>query len=242
MSEPRELETHEVCDRVTALFRYAQVGLCVNSVTHDINNYLGAILAYAELVDMSEALSPEGRRMMREIIEGVRRCTSLLNPLTVIARREKPSVTVVDPVRLLEQVVELRSHDLRFQRIQLDQESAPDVPSFVADHPKLELALMYLLTNACEAVDGDKRVRVGVHYADDLYTFTFWNSGSPLPDDAPEAIFHPFTTAKDGSHLGLGLAMARDIAAQHDGTLTYSPAQGFVMALPYKNRFAEELP
>ena len=40
------------------LFRASQVGSCVSSVTHDVNNYLGAILAYADLLGMSGNVGP----------------------------------------------------------------------------------------------------------------------------------------------------------------------------------------
>lgn len=242
MSEPRELDAQELRDRAASLFRYAQVGLCVNSVTHDINNYLGAILAYAELVDMGEALTPEGRRMIREVIEGVRRCTTLLHTLTVVARRERPSITVLDPVRLLTQIIELRSHDFRFQRVQIEQSNDENVPSFVADHPKLELALMYLLMNACDAVaDADvKTIKTAVRFRDDTFTISFWNSGPPLSPEFANLAIKPYTTSKDGIHLGLGLAMAHEIATQHDGTLTYTPQHGFVLTLPRINRFHDE--
>ena len=36
--------------RLVQLHRYAQVGKCVNGVTHDINNLLGAAMAYAESI------------------------------------------------------------------------------------------------------------------------------------------------------------------------------------------------
>lgn len=240
MSEPRELDAQEIRERAAAMFRYAQVGLCVNSVTHDINNYLGAILAYAELVDMGESLSPEGRRMIQEVIEGVRRCTGLLSTLTVVARRERPSVTVLDPARLLGQVIDLRSHDFRFQRIQIEQESDENMPSLVADQPKLELALMYLLANACDAVAqaDPKIIRTGVRFTGDRYLISFWNSGAPLASS--DIVFKPYTTSKDGMHLGLGLAMARDVAVLHDGDLIYTPEDGFVLTLPRVNRLQEE--
>ncbi len=243
MIEPRELQADDMRARTISLFRYAQVGLCVNSVTHDINNYLGAILAYSELVDMSEDLSTESRRMLREIIEGVRRCTSVLSTLTVVARREKPAITVLDPARLLAQVVELRGHDVRFQRIQLDHQSESNIPSIIADHAKLELAMMYLLSNAAEAVvdESVKIVRVGVTYADDTFFIAFWNSGPAIPEATRAIMFEPFTTSKGSGHIGLGLTMAQQIATEHGGSLTYTPEKGFVMALPRVNGFSNAL-
>jgi signal transduction histidine kinase len=241
--EAKELDTQGLRERVTSVFRYAQVGLCVNSVTHDVNNYLGAILAYAELIGMGETLTPDGRRMLNEILESVRRCTAILGTLTTVARRDAPNVAVLDPGKLLRQVVELRSHEVRHQRIQLEVQVEPGLPNQVADLPALELALIYLFTNACEAVaDQDVReVRAGVRMVDNAFHFHFWNSGAPIPEADRDAVFQPFVTSKPLLHLGLGLTVARTIAQMHEGSLTYAVNSGFTMTLPRDNRFAKEM-
>ncbi|NIA16378.1 MAG: hypothetical protein GWP08_20145, partial [Nitrospiraceae bacterium] len=78
MSDGMDLDSQDFRDRVALLFRYGQVGRCVSSVTHDVNNVLGAIQAYSELLDLDENLSDESRRMTMQIGEGVAKCSALL--------------------------------------------------------------------------------------------------------------------------------------------------------------------
>ena len=48
--EPLDPQSPEFLARLSRVYRYAQLGRCVNGVTHELNNHHGAVLAYAELV------------------------------------------------------------------------------------------------------------------------------------------------------------------------------------------------
>ena len=77
-----DLNTDAGREKLTLLFRYAQIGRCVNSVTHDVNNYLGAIMAYAELIGLDAQLPDDSQRMIGEIVSAVRKSSDLINNLT----------------------------------------------------------------------------------------------------------------------------------------------------------------
>lgn len=229
-----ELDSEEGRQRIARLYRYAQIGHCVNAVTHDVNNFLGAIMAYAELIGMESPLNEESARMIEEIMGAVRKSSSLVNNLTSIARKERPNANMVDPGQLVERVVELRQYDFRTAQIGLECICEPNLPMMVVDAPKLEMAIIYLLSNAMDAArDATPRlVRVKVRAEGDNVVIEVWNSGDPVPEDIREAVFEPFFTTKDSDHLGLGLTIARDIARQHHGDLYYEPKRGFAIELP----------
>ena len=62
------LPTPENYERLSEQFKHAQVGRCVNSVTHDVNNLLGAIMAYSELLSFDPGISEDGKTMAANII------------------------------------------------------------------------------------------------------------------------------------------------------------------------------
>jgi signal transduction histidine kinase len=73
--------------------------------------------------------------------------------------------------------------------------------------------------------DGSRR-RIRVRISDD---------GPGVPDKDRDSIFEPFFTTKPGG-FGLGLANARKIVEQHDGTIELVPGRGpgtsFVILIP----------
>jgi signal transduction histidine kinase len=62
--------------QLESLLHQAQTGRNINNVTHDVNNLLGAIMAYAELIEM-DSDDPEVNRMLREIVTAVEKGSAI---------------------------------------------------------------------------------------------------------------------------------------------------------------------
>lgn len=231
--EPGACVSRDV-EQLRVIYRYAQVGKCVSSVTHDINNLLGAISAYAELISLDETASEESRRMLREIIAGVGRSSALVNTLTSVARRERRDPAVISAAQLVDHVLDLRRYDIKTARIRLATNYAPGMPSIVCYRAQLELALIYLITNAIEALEAAARrdLHVSVRQSGRDAEIAIWNSGPPIETAIQERMFEPFFTTKGPGHPGLGLGLAREIVAEHGGQLEYQEERGFVITLP----------
>ncbi|MCC6488553.1 MAG: HAMP domain-containing histidine kinase [Candidatus Hydrogenedentes bacterium] len=236
-----DLQASAMGEKLTKLYRYAQIGRCVSSVTHDVNNYLGAIMAYAELVGMDPALGSESNRMLSEIIGAVRKSSTLINNLTDVSRRERADVRIVDPANLMDRVLDLRRYDLKVAHVAVACEYEPQLHNFTADLPKLQQAMMYIISNAVEALDNQKnrRFEASVRMEGAVVAFTFHDTAPVIPESERARIFEPYYTTKGTDHMGLGLTIARATAEEHDGELAYDPARGFVMRIPTTNRYAE---
>ena len=228
-------------EKIVQLFRYAQVGKCVNSVSRDVNNLLGVILAYAELVSVDPNLTPDSRRMVMEIVNAVRKASVLVSTINDVARKERRDIRVVPAVQLAEQALSLVQYSIRTSGVNIDTDFGERRSLLAVDMPKLIMALVYLLLNAFEAAqnDDEKRIRFSVVETSDKVEYVVWNSGSPPDGGVADNMFKPFFSTKGDNHLGLGLFFAREIAGEHDGSLEYVPDQGFVMALPFHNRFLD---
>lgn len=234
-----DLNSEEGRDKLARLFRYAEIGRCINSVTHDVNNYLGAIMAYAELVGLEQGMPSESHRMINEIINAVRRSSDLLNNLTDVARRDRTDVRIVNPAQLVKRAIDLRLYDLKVSQISLTTQFSDDPVTMSVDLPKLQQTLIYLINNAIEALEQatDRRLIVGTAQVREGLEISVWNSGEPFEDACKQRMFEPFFTTKNDGHLGLGLFVAQQTALLHDGDLTYDAERGFVLYLPRENSF-----
>jgi signal transduction histidine kinase len=242
LSDVPGLGQDEVKKRILRLFRYGQIGRCVNSVTHDLNNYLGAIMAYAELVGLELPNEGNAYRMLSEIIKAVRRSSDLVNNLTSVARRERPATTLVDPGQMVANVLDLRRYDFNVAQVRIELVVADDLPILAVDRPKIEQCIIYLITNALENledVESGRHMRVAAGKTEDGFELSVWDSGAPVPMGEQEQIFEPFYTTKGEEHLGLGLPLALEAAQLHDGTINYGPDRGFVLSLPAQSRTAQ---
>ncbi|MCK5642984.1 MAG: HAMP domain-containing histidine kinase [Gammaproteobacteria bacterium] len=223
--------------RAAQVFGYAQVGQCVGGIVHDINNYLGAVMAYAELVEFDEALSEESRRMLREIGNGVSKSSELLNTLTVTSRIDSTAASMLDLSDLTRRVLNLRLYALKTKQIEVEIVPVEALPSVVANVSQIQMALLLLLMNAQEAVEAagdgaeERKIRISIFATENAVALEIWNSAGAIPETLRAEMFQPHFTSRDGHHLGLGLAQARRIAEQHNSTLTYAPDTGFVFSL-----------
>lgn len=235
-----DLTDEEWVARLTHTYRYAQVGSCVNSVAHDLNNFLGAIMAYAELIEMDVDLPPEPKRMLDDLLDAVKRSSGLVSSLTGIARGDKIDIGVIELCESARNVFKIRSYDFTSKGYELKLE-APDQPvELVGDRMKIELAIMYLLVNALDAlVHGEgKRATMSVRLNGDFAEIAIWNEGEAIPADVVRQMYQPFFTTRASGHLGMGLPAALQIADLHGGTLRYVPEEGFVFSLPKAGRLA----
>lgn len=228
------LWTVEGEETFTDLYRRSQVGDCVNSVAHDLNNYLGAVLSYSELVGMEEGLAPEAQRMLREIGAAVDKSSKLLQTLMGIARQERPSASMTELPPLVERVIALRKYEFGVNRIKVETAVINNPGTFIIDEPKMVRTLLALLMNAVEHVIGSTpaRIDITIEGTDNGLEIRFHDSGQPVPVEDRPFMFEPFFTTKHNGHIGLGLTQALETARHHSGDLTYDPDRGFILSLP----------
>jgi PAS domain S-box-containing protein len=107
------------------------------------------------------------------------------------------------------------------------------------DLEQLAIALLQMLINAAQAMQGSGRVSLRVDQTPGACVFIVSDDGPGIPADLRPRLAKPFNTTKTRG-LGLGLAIARRIAEQHDGRLTLEsePGRGTVAALSLPRRAA----
>ena len=97
-----------------------------------------------------------------------------------------------------------------------------DVPPIFASRAEIVVLLTNIVENAVQAArrrhGDDGEVTVGTAAKRGKTTITIADNGAGLPAESSERLFKPFHALRDG-HLGLGLAVARKLAANNGGTI-----------------------
>jgi C4-dicarboxylate-specific signal transduction histidine kinase len=213
-------------------YRFGEVGRCVNSVTHDANNALGVILAYAELIALEPNIEGEAQRMLAEIVLASRRASDQLSWLTQVARPAPAKLESANVATIVDRVIALRHYEAKHHGIELKVHVPDDLPEVSVDFPVIERVLIYLLANAVDAVaeTDDQCVWIDGASANGVVTIHVRDSADSVSD--VDRIFEPFFTTKGGNHIGIGLHAARLAAESNGGTLTYEAGRGFCLSLP----------
>jgi PAS domain S-box-containing protein len=212
------------------------VGQLAGGVAHDLNNVLGVLTGYSELL-LEEI--PEGNRSrghVDKILESAEKGAAIIEDLLTMARR---GVTVSDVINLNSVVSDFLKTPV-FERIRdyhpgvtFRTEYDKDLQNIKGSPVHMEKTLMNLVSNAAEAISGkgEVTIRTENRYLEtpvkgydevkqgDYVVLTVSDTGMGIPAKDKERIFEPFYTKKTmgRSGTGLGLAIVWGTVKDHNG-------------------------
>ena len=217
-------------DLLEVLLHRAHTGQYINSVAHDLNNLIGAAMAYAELVEM-DSTDPEVKRMVGEIISASEKSAELLNAITAIARPLRIDKEANCGVQEAFDAMDLLyAYNCKLSQIALTFTTASNIQRIGMEQHVAQRILMRLIDNAMESVREceSKKVNVTAERADDKVRIVVSDSGPGVSADSGDSIFVARFTTKP-NHLGMGLTTARELAERCGATLTHEASTGFVL-------------
>jgi signal transduction histidine kinase len=106
------------------------------------------------------------------------------------------------------------------------------------DPGRIAQLLANLLSNALVHGNENDPVSVVARRDGDLFVLSVTNTGEPIPKEILQRLFHPFSRGAGAKHqegLGLGLYIAYQIAAAHNGTLSVDSTPAgttFTLSMP----------
>ncbi len=215
MSEIKRLE-----EQVQRTEKLAAVGRLAAGVAHEIRNPLSSIRGFAYLLGRGHGEKTPEREyadvMVREIDRINRVVTDLLNfsrPMTL-----EPEITMLPD--LIDHVVSLVSADAKKHGVEIQIDCEPGIPRTTLDPNQITQALLNLMLNAINAIERGGAVDIRASTVDEGagVEIQVTDNGPGIDPDVQEKIFEPFYTTRERG-TGLGLAMVRKIAENHDGTI-----------------------
>jgi len=197
--------------------------------SHELKTPLAAIRANVELLRGWGALDPAATdTALASLDQASRRAVHLVADMLHLAKLDREPVRIRTPVRLDEVVLEAVREAAPLR---------PEVPIRVArldeaviegDPLGLQQLLLNLLDNALTVSPAGSEVRIELARGEGHATITVTDSGPGIAPGELLRIFDRFyskRTGRDGHPgAGLGLAIARAIAVEHDGQLTAANA------------------
>ena len=204
------------------------VGQLTGGIAHDFNNMLMVI---GGSLGMIQKYSDDSIRVMRFAgtgLKGVDNCVALIKQLLVFARRQILQPETTNPNQLIADFTPLISRALGEDVelvVRLDPEAAP---TFL-DPAQLQSAILNLIVNARDAIEGAGRVVIETRNveilaaSDDLpqgqyVLISVEDSGVGIPLENRSRVFEPFFTTKDkAAGSGLGLSQVYGFVLQSHG-------------------------
>jgi C4-dicarboxylate-specific signal transduction histidine kinase len=157
---------------------WALAGRFVRDVTHDVNNQLGAVLAYSELLALEAGARDELKSMVGEITTAVQRTSLLMDTLAAIPGRDLTTVQSVDLCGAIRESLMLVEREIDRRNIRLTV-SLPEGPAVIAGvHTRIVRLIVHALRYALDELDeASDALDLRIDWATGLDTFSFRFSG-----------------------------------------------------------------
>ena len=239
--------TRDITERREALIKLEQMhqqlaesqkldalGQLTGGVAHDFNNLLMVISGSVHTLRKAVDDDPKCQRALAAIEAAAKRGASLTSQLLTFARRQSVNPQAVDVAERINAVREVLDIGVG-SAVMLHFEIDADVWPVMVDVAEFETALVNLVVNARDAMDGGGVITVSAHNApagDEAgagghVAISVEDTGSGIAPDILGKIFDPFFTTKPvGKGTGLGLSQVHGFAHQAGGTVKVASELG----------------
>ncbi|MGA1999394.1 MAG: ATP-binding protein [Terriglobales bacterium] len=234
--EDKTNELKRAHEHMLQVEKMASIGKMAAVVAHEINNPLSGILTYAKLlkkwiqkVEGNEQKRVEIRECLDLVESESKRCGDLVKNLLMFSRTAPMNLEWADVNMVVDRCIRLVQHHLDLGNVQLQVETATDLPLLHCDPAQVEQVLLALVMNAIDAMPrgGNLMVRTRSLPQSRQIEIQVRDDGVGIPPDLLPRMFEPFLTTKEtGKGVGLGLAISKTIVERHGGVIEVESQPG----------------
>ncbi|MEN6374559.1 MAG: ATP-binding protein [Smithella sp.] len=231
-----EEETRSLQERLQRAEKMEALGTLAGGVAHDLNNVLGVVVGYTELLLYSVAESSPIKPRLMDIMKGGERAAAIVQDLLTLARRGVPRREVLNLNKVIADFQQLPEFENLFSyhssvRIKTDLE--PELLNISGSPVHIGKTLFNLVSNASESMikGGIVTIKTANQYLDkpvqgydevqegDYVVLSVSDTGNGISTVDLKRIFEPFYTKKvmGRSGTGLGLAVVWGTVKDHHG-------------------------
>lgn len=233
----------EMRKRLEQSERLSSLGQLAAGVAHEIRNPLNAISMASqrlqrEYMPCEQDKGADFGRLTGVIRDEIRRLNVIIEDFLTFSRSRRLELREFSLTEVIQKLARLMGEEARVRGIALTVRPEQDSLMVPMDVDKLQQALINIVKNAMESIDGTGSIGIAMEkQPGDRAVVRITDTGSGLAPGEVEKIFDPDYTTKEKG-LGLGLPIAYEIIRGHGGTIRVqsSPGQGttFEIELPTK--------
>ncbi len=240
-----EEETKLLEERLQRSEKMESLGTLAGGVAHDLNNVLGIIVGYSELIlDSVDESSPIKSHLVN-IMNGGQKAAAIVDDLLTLARRGVQGRSIVNLNKIVaecQKSPEFANLSFHHPAVKIIADLETDLLNISGSSVHLGKSLYNLISNASEAMPtgGTVAIKTTNQYLDkpiqgydqirggDYVVLSVSDMGEGISANDMKRIFEPFYTKKimGRSGTGLGLAVVWGTVKDHNGYINVQSEEG----------------
>lgn len=213
--------------------RLAAMGQTIAMLSHHIKNILQGIRGGSYLIDLGLKEHNEGHVQQGwGIVEkNQNKIYQLVMDMLTFSKERQPVMKVAALNQTVAEVCELMQARAADCRVRLEVRLMDELPTATYDPEGIHRAVLNVVTNAIDAVEGIEGghviVETGHDASADVIFVAVTDNGPGIPEEHLAKIFNIFESTKGARGTGLGLAVSQKILREHGGDVIVETKPGF---------------
>jgi two-component system NtrC family sensor kinase len=236
-----ESEKEQLQIQLQHVERLALVGELSAGIAHELNEPLGRILGFAQLIKKAGNLDAQQSEDIERIVKASLYTREIIKKLMIFSRqmpRQISSVNMNDIIDNILYFIDVRFHS---RGITIQKNLEESLHTIQADEVQMSQVLVNLITNAIQAMPKGGKVTISTKNREKRVLVSVKDTGVGMSPELKAKIFEPFFTTKAVGHgTGLGLSVVQGIIDSHKGKIavTSHPGKGskFEIVLPWAQK------
>ena len=219
-------ENLELQERLGDVRKAAAVGAITQGIAHNLNNLLGVVVGYLDLIKNGYDSPDMVKRSVMLMDHAINRMVGIIRQLGTIANNERIELAPSSILNLIENSIDRFKKEYEIDA-QVEVETDIDGEAKVSANPEtFEIILGKLLINAWESYDKktaaeDRKIaltsRISREKGPALLEIKVIDQGTGFDPEITDTMFEPFITSKTSVGRGMGLTIARHTMRNLEG-------------------------
>ncbi len=219
--------------------RLATVGELTAGIAHELNEPLGSILGFAQLIEEENINNQYLQKDIKKIINAAVHAREVIRKLMLYSRNNEKDTTFVNLNTIISDGFYLLENRCKKENITILKVLDDNLPELKANAVQINQVIVNLMVNAIQAMPNGGNLLLQTNFDKKNIYLVVQDNGGGIPENYMKKIFDPFFTTKEiGSSTGLGLSVVHGIVNSLKGKISVESNLGigsrFELIFPIK--------
>jgi len=198
--------------------RLTTVGELAAGVAHELNEPLGSILGFAQLIKKDENVSEQIENDIDKIIKASLHAREIIRKLMSFSKYEEDKIVKISLNQIISDSLYILNSRSEKENIKIILLLENKLPSFFVNPVQINQVIINLCVNSFQAMLNGGELIIQTFSTNEKIHLVIQDTGIGISEEILNRIFDPFFSTKDVG-TGLGLTLVNSIVSSYDGNI-----------------------